>query len=89
MNSFCKGLCRCCLVEVGGGAGAVRPVRTPLHVCVGGLGASLPSHPGYEPLRWAAAWEHTDGENMNRAWSANYVRLTAYISCVVHEFINK
>lgn len=38
------------LVEVGGGAGAVRPVHTPLHVCVGGLGASLPSHPGYEPL---------------------------------------
>lgn len=37
-------------VEVGGGAGAVCPIHTPLHVCIGGLGASLPSHSGYEPL---------------------------------------
>lgn len=36
----------CHLFEVGGVTGAVCPVRTPLHVCVGGLGASLPSHPG-------------------------------------------
>lgn len=49
----------CYLVEAGGGAGAVRPVHTPLHVRVGGLGASLSSHPWYEPLWWAAAWKHT------------------------------
>lgn len=40
----------CYLVEVGGVPGALRPVRTPLQVCVGGLGASLPSHPGDKPL---------------------------------------
>lgn len=40
----------CYLVEVGGGAGAVRPIHTPLHLCVWGLRASLSSHPGYEPL---------------------------------------
>lgn len=56
----CEGILPTCyLVEVGGGAGAVRPVHTPLHVCVGGLGASLPSHPRYELLWWAAAWKHT------------------------------
>lgn len=64
VTRFCKNtkksLSRCCLVEVGGGAGAVHPVHTPLHVCVGGLGARLPSHPGYQPLRWAAACKHAD-----------------------------
>lgn len=40
----------CNLVEVGGVPGAVRPICAPLHVCVGGLGASLPPHPGYQPL---------------------------------------
>lgn len=49
-----KSISRRCLVEVGGGIGAVRPVRTPLHICAGGLGAHLPPHPGYQPLRWAA-----------------------------------
>ena len=55
-DSVREGWRGCYLVEVGGGAGAVRPVHTPLHVCVGGLGATLSSHPGYEPLWRAAAW---------------------------------
>lgn len=36
------------LVEVG--RGAVFPVHTPLHVCIGGFRASLPPHSENEPL---------------------------------------
>jgi len=47
-----KLLCRCCLVEVGGGVGAVCPVHTPLHVCIWGLGASLPTQMTYRWNPW-------------------------------------
>lgn len=42
--------CTWYLAEVGGVPGAPSPVCTPLQVCVGGLGAGLPPHPGYQPL---------------------------------------